>query len=974
MAASSSVAAASNDFQHAFLSDLKEPTVEKIRRVYLQIKVLAPVEISALQNLYGEFWHAEAVVQESMLHKAECDCAVCEVRRRSKEAEVPISLGSQESTEEAMLLAAAEAADKNMRMLADASSAADKVLLEMEKISTAYAAERAAMECRYGETWLNSRGLTASFTHSAACGCEPCVIRKIAAGKFDEVQAAAKRVKDCSPAPKTNNGNGGVGGKKKGRSGSVQPGSPSKKKKALHGDDADIMASDSLPDVPSTDPELNKDIFDDLTPRERTGGHNLHGQRSVEATANDSDEDDFLAESKRRLAALQSSHSVGSADRHEKRKGGRRHQSRSSSAKPISVAQANRRAPQSRHHSIATPGHTSHSSADDDNGERAGGGPAAASGEWSAVATRANSVESESFRKVLAKLQGDFEHHVALSTQQNEKLLRSVQNCSGEILQATTELVAERLKPVQNAIDDHSNELEYLRSTHMEFAARIAKLEKALEQTSYDTAIHADPKYDAKPIKTILRANCDVLVTKRAVQLALAEYLDKDAENQWEVVSDRDVSRFHTISFKGPAAVAAKRAQKAMDILYNGGQWHEVFVNAPSGARKRLFVSPDKSPKQIRQERVCKILARIMEKRLDVRVYGIKAKGIIIADERALIQVNVDEKEAPPLLYWKLPTARDLRINKSGMESIAAELSQSLAPKSDSIPWSLSSWNGRAVLHNKPFLRRKKLRVEFHGSKCDISLALKRLSSTHHVFISDSGQPDKGGLVTLIKRSFACQAHLDHKVIAMGRVQRVCIQYGFDGSKKAGAQSMPRTEAKNSSLERGGRKGGMFPVTLPAPPHRNLSIQHGDVGDDDDACTIVIWNLHNYGINEQELLTLEGLISADCVRAQSDPSRFFLCALGDLNQSSAEQQRVALAGDKFLRQCCGDVGGGAMRKTASQRFERCFENLIEISQSKATCIHKGSKSEAVIDRIFLGTAAWMVKHLSVQSTVIRSPL
>eukprot|EP00973_Karenia_brevis_P015616 2135684-Karenia_brevis.AAC.1 len=105
-----------------------------------------------------------------MLHKAECDCAVCEVRRRSKEAEVPISLGSQESTEEAMLIAAAEAADKNMRMLAEASAAADKVLLELDNINAAFAAERAAMECRYGATWLNSRGLTASFTHSAACG------------------------------------------------------------------------------------------------------------------------------------------------------------------------------------------------------------------------------------------------------------------------------------------------------------------------------------------------------------------------------------------------------------------------------------------------------------------------------------------------------------------------------------------------------------------------------------------------------------------------------------------------------------------------------------------------------------------------------------------------------------------------------------------------------------------------------------
>eukprot|EP00973_Karenia_brevis_P081657 11320271-Karenia_brevis.AAC.1 len=67
------------------------------------------------------------------------------------------------------------------------------------------------------------------------------------------------------------------------------------------------------------------------------------------------------------------------------------------------------------------------------------------------------------------------------------------------------------------------------------------------------------------------------------------------------------------VVFGGDPETAARRCDKVLGLCRQGKQWRELWALTPAKQQCRLYVQPDKSPKQIRLEiatrRIHKVLA-----------------------------------------------------------------------------------------------------------------------------------------------------------------------------------------------------------------------------------------------------------------------------------------------------------------------------------------------------------------------------
>ena len=68
-------------------------------------------------------------------------------------------------------------------------------------------------------------------------------------------------------------------------------------------------------------------------------------------------------------------------------------------------------------------------------------------------------------------------------------------------------------------------------------------------------------------------------------------------------LSGPNVGRNFSIKCRGSDGLGARRAKKALDQLrLSDGTWREMAATSPTGTTVRLYLSEDKSPKQIKVE------------------------------------------------------------------------------------------------------------------------------------------------------------------------------------------------------------------------------------------------------------------------------------------------------------------------------------------------------------------------------------
>eukprot|EP00973_Karenia_brevis_P043717 6055499-Karenia_brevis.AAC.1 len=88
--------------------------------------------------------------------------------------------------------------------------------------------------------------------------------------------------------------------------------------------------------------------------------------------------------------------------------------------------------------------------------------------------------------------------------------------------------------------------------------------------------------------------------------------------------------------------------------------------------------------------------------------------------------------------------------------------------------------------------------------------------------------------------------------------------------------------------------------------------------------------------------------------------------MGDFNIQRIGAQRLAYSGDKILQEVYGHNAG--LSFTSSEKtWCNVLARMSEITQPSTTCVHAGSKAESTIDRVFLGSPAWVVRLLDIEA-------
>eukprot|EP00973_Karenia_brevis_P015232 2083071-Karenia_brevis.AAC.1 len=239
------------------------------------------------------------------------------------------------------------------------------------------------------------------------------------------------------------------------------------------------------------------------------------------------------------------------------------------------------------------------------------------------------------------------------------------------------------------------------------------------------------------------------------------------------------------------------------------------------------------------------------------------------------------------------------------------------------------SWNSRALMHNNAVKKRKKLPLlwkavhrsrigliqESHGNDTAIRQFFAKVDSSHVVHWSSGETADKGGLITTIRKDMLDSDTLLQKdILAQGRIMRSVIRYSCGKS-------------------------------------------------------LVIYNVHWYGITSSESSTFLRMLRADISLVKQDPQHHFVVVGGDFNQQRHDAARVAVKGDSFLK----SFAQPAPDPNYDGALAQALSGLTEIVQPHPTSYHPGTKSEATIDRWFVGAPAWMLRNMAMRSHVLSRP-
>ncbi len=107
------------------------------------------------------------------------------------------------------------------------------------------------------------------------------------------------------------------------------------------------------------------------------------------------------------------------------------------------------------------------------------------------------------------------------------------------------------------------------------------------------------------------------------------------------------------------------RASDCLKAMRLGdGQWTKIETKDPGGTPVRLYLGPDKSPKQEKCEMLCKKLGKICKAELgDESVYDLRQEGIVKYEWQELACINLPNPTTVELL-WNPEVAKSIGEKK----------------------------------------------------------------------------------------------------------------------------------------------------------------------------------------------------------------------------------------------------------------------------------------------------------------------
>ena len=193
------------------------------------------------------------------------------------------------------------------------------------------------------------------------------------------------------------------------------------------------------------------------------------------------------------------------------------------------------------------------------------------------------------------------------------------------------------------------------------------------------TRAFADEAFDRLPDLSVIRLNTSELVSHSSILESIKPLMSEAglSENQWDLLgAPSGISRNFTVRFTGTEAIAARRAQKCLQIrrLPDGSWRPNPKVTSPLNREIDVYIAPDKSPKQLRTE--------LGGRRLLKAFRAVHPNGAQCHLDKRTGQVSVQWKpcarvvpqpssasSASYVIQWNAAAVAELQINKPQIQS-----------------------------------------------------------------------------------------------------------------------------------------------------------------------------------------------------------------------------------------------------------------------------------------------------------------
>ena len=205
----------------------------------------------------------------------------------------------------------------------------------------------------------------------------------------------------------------------------------------------------------------------------------------------------------------------------------------------------------------------------------------------------------------------------------------------------------------------------------------LALAESSTSVSEVNRAI-ADESFDRPPDLSVIRLNTSELVSYSSVLDSIKALMSEAGlnENQWDLLgAPQGIARNFTVRFVGTEAIAARRAQKCLQLrrLPDGSWRPNPKVTTPMNREIDIYISPDKSPKQLRTElggrRLLKAFRAVIPNsacHLDKRSGQVSVQWKPCA--RVIPQPS-SGSDASYIIQWNVAAVSELQIDKPQIQS-----------------------------------------------------------------------------------------------------------------------------------------------------------------------------------------------------------------------------------------------------------------------------------------------------------------
>ena len=227
-----------------------------------------------------------------------------------------------------------------------------------------------------------------------------------------------------------------------------------------------------------------------------------------------------------------------------------------------------------------------------------------------------------------------------------------------------------KFSAVESELKAHQQTLLQLEQANSDLWDAVTKVRRDLsvaEASSHQRVSAVDPSFDRKVDITLIRVAAREMVAKDAVRDALDEWLQSsNVEPAHFKFEGSNVDKKFSLRMVGLPDSAAKRVSQALGALrLPDGSWRRMSCTSPAGRKVDLFISPDKSPKQIKTEMEGKrLLQAFKSAHPDCNPHLARQDGVLSVSWIPIARISPQQEDLPTEVLWNMAAVRDQGIKR----------------------------------------------------------------------------------------------------------------------------------------------------------------------------------------------------------------------------------------------------------------------------------------------------------------------